>query len=604
MFRYIALNWNPLSGSQQPEILHHLSQVERQLAQEQWQRVFQGSDLRVWSKDTRPGASEVYALPDSCGVVLGTVFEPCLPGVDSELPKKRFTQTQTAELVRTGGRCLFHTAWGRYVALLCHANARRSYVLRDPSGGLPCYHVSFGSLEVVFSSVQDLVDLGLKFKVAWDFITARVAFVYLNGRETALSGVSEILPGEQLQIHDGTVTRALIWDPALIARTNVIEDPELAAHEMRRVTRACTYSWAACYPNLLHKLSGGLDSSIVLSCLQNAPSKPQITCLNYFSKGSDGDERIFARAAAQGASVPLFEWERLTAVSLENLLNINRSPAPTHYLGHLQTTLRERELAKKIGAKAYFGGFGGDQLFYTGARVVLSVADYLRMHGINRKLIGVALAAAHWERRSIWSVLGEAWRRQRAAVPWDDRAEIVQRRTLLSRSAISDARNRDGFKHPLFEQVSRMPPGKSWHAAGLMIPTEFYDPLGARDDPEIVHPLMSQPLVELCLRIPSYVLTQGGWDRAIARKAFRTDVPTQILNRRSKGGMEENVQHIFEANRTFARRLLLDGVLVDRGLLDRQRVDEATSGEPTRTGGTMGEIFDYLCTEAWLRTWN
>lgn len=136
------------------------------------------------------------------------------------------------------------------------------------------------------------------------------------------------------------------------------------------------------------------------------------------------------------------------------------------------------------------------------------------------------------------------------------------------------------------------------------MPTEFYDPLGRPDDPEPVQPLMSQPLIELCLRIPTYVLTNSGWDRAIARRAFRTEVPREILRRRSKGGLEENVQEILMGNLRAARELLLDGHLVSAGLLHRGRVEEALSDRPTRTAATMAEIFDHLATEAWLRRWN
>ena len=135
------------------------------------------------------------------------------------------------------------------------------------------------------------------------------------------------------------------------------------------------------------------------------------------------------------------------------------------------------------------------------------------------------------------------------------------------------------------------------------MPQEYYDPLGSSSNPERVHPLMSQPLVELCLRIPTYILASRGWDRAIARQAFSEDVPREILRRRSKQGMHEDMAGILKRNIDTARELLLDGHLVNERLLDRKSVEVALSGGPTEDGNAAREIFDHLSTEVWLRSW-
>src|SRR6185436_11940153 len=49
--------------------------------------------------------------------------------------------------------------------------------------------------------------------------------------------------------------------------------------------------------------------------------------------------------------------------------------------------------------------------------------------------------------------------------------------------------------------------------------------------PEYVLPYYSQPVVELSLRIPTYLCALDGRDRAIARRAFVDDVPEKILRR-------------------------------------------------------------------------
>jgi asparagine synthase (glutamine-hydrolysing) len=575
-----------------------------QLTTGEWTNVLNVPGMQVACAGARAGSSEVYRLNGADGVVLGALFERCDEQSETALSKKAFSAAQSQQIVATGCQTLVTSCWGRYVAFAHDAAKRKSYVLRDPTGGLPCFRTSFRGVELYFSAVEDIVRLGLlQLTINWDFITARVVFVFLHTHATALNEVTEVLAGEHLEIHRGTGVGSFPWDPLRISQTDIIETADVAARELRQVARTCIHSWAACYEKVLHKLSGGLDSSIVLGCLQDAPSRSAVTCLNYYSMGSNSDERVFARLAANRADVPLLEWERNSMVRLEDMLNIARSTAPTFYLGPLQTSRSEARLAREIGATAYFGGAGGDQLFYQ-AQGILSAADYLHRHGFNRRFVDVALDAAHLEHCSIWHVIREAYKQKRSLPPWNARPDLAVHRKLVADDAIPRALSRGGFTHPLFESVQDMPPGKLWQAYALSMPHEFYDPLGGQGDPEQVQPLISQPLMELCLRIPTYVLTNSGWDRAVARQAFRADVPREILRRRSKGGMEEIAQEILMRNLATARDLLLNGRLMQAGLLNRRRLDEVLSDRPTRIPGAASEVFDHLSTEVWLRSWD
>lgn len=599
MFKYIALLWSE-SGSREPiDAAHTLA--HRLQSNAAWKPALLRPGLNVFCRDVRQGSSEIHLLQDAAGVILGTVFEQCEAAATSALPKKIFSADASRKAVESGCQSLIDTCWGRYVAFAHDSQKQCSYVLRDPTGGLPCFQLELGGLNVLFSSVQDVVELGLAHpEVDMDFIAERVAKLLVNSRQTALKGIRTLLAGERLELQSGRTKRHFAWNALEVAQHDVIEDRDLAARELRRITKVCVHSWAACYPALIHKLSGGLDSSIVLGCLQDAPAHPAITCLNYHDAGTASDERGFARLSAARAAVPLLERERTTAVQLDRMLDMTLSEAPTFYLGALQNGRAEAALAAEIGARAYFSGNGGDQLFYQ-AQGSLSAADYLHMHGVNRRFIEVSLDAALVEHRSIWYVMRNAYRQRRS--PLAASSGTMTQRALLGPAALKPAHEPQRFDHPLFLASGHFPPGKFLQAAGLCMPPEFYDPLGQPDDPEPVQPLMSQPLLELCLRIPTYVLTHSGWDRAAARQAFRADVPREILRRRTKGRLEDNVLQILGRNLPTARSMLLDGEMVRAGLLDRRAVEEVLSGRPTRTPATMGEIFDHLGIEAWLRKW-
>ncbi len=116
-------------------------------------------------------------------------------------------------------------------------------------------------------------------------------------------------------------------------------------------------------------------------------------------------------------------------------------------------------------------------------------------------------------------------------------------------------------------------------------------------------PLLSQPLVELCLRIPTYLLIKSGRDRALARLAFERDLPTEIVRRRAKGRADQHVRNILDANLDFVRELLLDGFLVRRGLLDRAALDLYLTRSRSPADFQYSEILqEHACTEAWLRS--
>ena len=118
-------------------------------------------------------------------------------------------------------------------------------------------------------------------------------------------------------------------------------------------------------------------------------------------------------------------------------------------------------------------------------------------------------------------------------------------------------------------------------------------------------PLLSQPLVETCLRIPTYVLIRSGRDRAVARQAFERDLPSEIARRQAKGRADQHVRNILDANLDFVRELLLDGVLVKRGWLNRAALELYLTRERSPADHQYSEILqEHLCTEAWLRRWS
>jgi asparagine synthase (glutamine-hydrolysing) len=601
----MAFAWNE-AASASTETAQLLASRLNLTARHCWTGALLLPGLKVFHADVRAGSSEPHTLPRSAGIVLGTLFEPCEEGTQTPRRKQAFSIAETDRILSTGGGSLCTDYWGRYVAFAHDAAQRKTYVLRDPTGGLPCFHATYRDVDLYFSSADDCASLGLlDLSIRWEFIARHLAFDNPCTHQTAIREISTVLAGERVAIQHGIATRSFAWNPLQIAQSDVIENSNLAALELRRAAKACTHAWASCYRGVLHSLSGGLDSSIVLGCLQDADNRPTITCLNYHSGDGRDDERYFARLAANRAGCPLLEWERDNSVRLEDLQVAERTAAPSRLLNWLQVSRREARLAGEVCAGAIFSGCGGDELFYR-TRAILGAADYLYSHGVNRRFVEVALDTALLENCSLWHVIREAFKHRRGKHRWHPRTHSLYGRKLVAPDARARAHEYEyeDATHSLLAAPADTPPGKLWHAFSLAAATpEYFDPHASAAHPERVQPLLSQPLIELCLRIPTYVLASKGWDRAVARQAFSDDVPREILRRRTKQGMQENMAAILTRNIDTARELLLDGHLVGERLLDRSGIETALADNAVPDNDTAREIFDHISTEVWLRSW-
>jgi asparagine synthase (glutamine-hydrolysing) len=601
VFRYVAFVWDPADLAARASAAALAQRLA--LGAPGWGAVLERQGLHVFCADLREGSSEAHSLHGGAGVVLGKLFERGA-GATSKTAPLALAEDESRKIVSSGARRLVERYWGRYVAFVRDETAKVTQVLVDPTAALPCFAARFGGVEVYFSRMEDVSQLGSHtFSVNWKYVAAMLCQTQLQVHSTGLNEVSRVLGGECVEHCEGRASRSFYWNPLEIAQSNVIEDPMEAAGAVRAVTRECVHAWASSYRSILHLLSGGLDSSIILACLKDAPVRPQMACLNYFSAGSNTDERGYAKLVAAGAGCEVIERRRNSALSLEPLLRVRRSAIPSDYFFYLDEGRDEAQLAREHGAGAVFSGYGGDQLFYQ-SRAALGAGDFLMSHGAGPALFEVALDAARMDRVSIWAVLRKAVRSGWLRSRWRLQDEKpLSSKTLIRREVIRDISRDSTLVHPMLQAPSKAPDGKIFHAYQLLFPGEFYHPLGADTGLEPVTPLFSQPLLELAMRIPIWVLTRGGWDRAMARRAFQHDLPREIVTRRSKGGQEEHAKALLTRNMDLVRQLLLDGVLVRERILERDQVAEALAPGPARLRSGNSELFGCLGAEAWLRQW-
>lgn len=600
MFRYLGFIEQAGTRDQKASFDRHVARVR---ASQGWHQVLDAAGAKVFCAGC--GASRAHALADGAGVVLGTIFHRAVSAGESTYSQvPAFGSDETRRIVGTAGRRLLEAYWGRYVAFLTDPVARKHRIIRDPLGGLPCFSVNIEGGILFFSYIDDCVQLRLaRFTINWEHLITRVSTSSFYAPKCAIQELEELHAGECAELTHESKRLATYWHPFSFTQDRAISDWESAAAQLRATAKACTHAWASQHRSIIHRLSGGLDSSTVVGCLKDAPTRPRLTCLTYYVPGSATPEVQLASIATRGVECELVKQRRDVNRGYQDLLDCRPLAEPPPHMVFIETTYQEAALGEAREASAVFDGAGGDFLF--GAYKSLTPIDYLHRFGPRPGLLKVAQDAALLTNDSIWAILARTLRDYLFPSAWDLHREIASYKKFVTREALAASSSHTTFVHPWYSSVDVANRSALYLTLHFTSPDLYYDPLSdpQRTYLEPVSPLTSQPVVELCLRIPSHFHVKDGIDRALARRAFANDVPPEIIQRVWKDRAPNFLESSLATNASFIRDFLLGGELVARGLLDRRLLEESLGGPPSKATGYPAELLDHMIHEAWIRSW-
>ncbi len=541
---------------------NRLDHVRQDLLKTGWRSALIVDDIEVF---LGPNATLDVKQVHCRHILIGT-WRPTGRGLSSVIGTSRTSKGLSSEVVRSG--------WGRYI-LAWRDDDGRLAVIRDPSGAIDCVWWRSGNLRLASDQPPQVADALLPPEIAidWEVLEALSNDPGLLSDRPPLRGLNVVTPGDLIVLGD-TVEHHVVWRPSRFVGGAFDDSPDALRTLVDHVVAASLSS----HERIQGEISGGLDSAVVSSSVAAAGLGSRARFVNYFGDWGEGDERVYAAAAAEKSGLRLTAHRKPVAAITEALLRpLGEGIRPAL---HGVDVAYDRDVARRLRqgrATALVTGQGGDAVFYQAPEPRIVVDRRLRegLAGFRPRYWG---EMARWTRHSAWT---------------------------LARVALWPPPQRPSAApvHPWRADAAGLPPGKSGQVHRLANCQLFWsDCLRARAA-DLIHPLLSQPIMEHCLAIPADRLTRGPRDRGLARKAFAGRLPASIAQRRDKGDLGRFYGHVVQRSLADLRPLLMEGLMVEHRLLDPVKLGRDL--EPERLLWSPGANRPLLLgvLEVWVRRW-
>lgn len=559
--------------------------VEDLVGRHGWRQVVEAYALTALVKG--PAAPPVQGLVGRQGVggvLIGRIFDR-LAGEAGEAVPAQLDGLMDIDPLEAAERLVERT-FGGFVAVLGPRRVDPPAVLRDPTGQIEVLVWCRDGVTIVGSEAPDGLASPVGMSIDWSRLGDLLDDPRRTGAGPPLTGVIGIDPGE-CRHGAGARDSLRLWTPARIVRERARPSDPLAA--LRNWVDVSVAAEALNAEVVLSEISGGLDSAIVATALERAGRRPK-GAINFYRDQAEGDERLWAAAVADAIDVPLKAIRRTPfALGPDDFAFGAAAVRPS--LNALDPDYDRLLLAEveRLGADVLFTGHGGDVVFYQlGAAEI--AGDILRGAPTAGGRLRALGDVARRTRRSVWSLAYQTLIRRRSA----DRSAQAGR--FVTRSA-------RGAAHPWLENLAGIPPAKRMQIAGLVNSLNVVARTRRGAATRLAHPLLSQPIVELCLSIPAPMLSAGEGDRSLARDAFSDRLPNLVAERRSKGDITVFFGKSIAASLPVLRPMLLEGRLVAQGLIDRTRLEAALQPETLVWKDFYGEVLVAAALEAWVVHW-
>jgi asparagine synthase (glutamine-hydrolysing) len=503
---------------------------------------------------------------------------------------------------------------GMFTFAIWDDNKKILFVARDRVGIKPLYY-SLTNESLVFASEIKaiLADPCISREVASDVIDRFLTFLYLPGEETLLKSVKKLAPGHYLLVKNGKAEIRKYWD-LQFSKDPISRDPRVTEQQLLDLlAEAVKLHMIADVPvGIL--LSGGVDSTAVLSFAADTTDKAISSYTIGFSSPDVADERPFARLAAEAFGSQHHEMT-ISAMDFANFM--------PRYVWHMEEPVCEPPAialyyVSKLASnhvKVLLSGEGGDEAFagYTNYRNVLWLerikAGVSPFAGTLAQGISAANSLLGSPRIREWAALMNSqfpdYYFSRTSNPYryagnglfglysGDFARTIDRERTLEpiRRLQAHVQGGDPLDAMLYIDT------KTWLPDDLLIKA---DKMTMANSVELRVPLLDHKVLEFAAALPSSLKVHGLTTKYIAKKTLKNRVPKSIVDRPKAGFPVPYEAWLRKELRGWVRETLLDRTTTNRGYFDKGSLERLLAANEDH-GSHFKEIFSLLTLELWHR---
>ena len=502
---------------------------------------------------------------------------------------------------------------GMFAFAIWDRRLQRLFIARDRVGIKPLYYCQTPGAFVFASELKALLtDRAVSREINSPALRQFFSFYYLPGEETLFKSIRKLSPGHYLTVKAGKVDVRPYWDLSFTTERWKKSFPEVVEELSGLIGSTVRDHMIADVPvGVL--LSGGVDSSAVLSLAVQSTEKKVQT----FTVGFDGDQVVDERPYALMAASRFGTEHRDISISVEEFWNFLPS-----YVWHMEEPVCEApavalfyvsKLAREY-VKVLLSGEGGDEAFagYPNYPNMLRLNRFERvlgplarpagaastfvggLFGLGRiQRYGAALGrplAEHYFSRSSGPTAffnQQAGRfftpeflRAAASSPTSTMAEVlkpVRGSTLLDQMLYADT--------------------KTWLPDDLLVKA---DKMTMANSLELRVPLLDHRVLEFAASLPPEFKVQGKQTKRVLKAVFAKVLPQEILTRKKVGFPVPFNGWLRGPLAARVRDMLLSDRAAGRGYFRRGQVERLLK-DHVRTGAYPKEIFALLITELWHR---
>jgi asparagine synthase (glutamine-hydrolysing) len=503
---------------------------------------------------------------------------------------------------------------GMFAFAIWNQKDRSLFLARDRVGIKPLYYSATLHSIVFGSEIKAILqDPSVAREVAPGMLDRFLTFYFLPGEETLFQGISKLAPGHWLLARNGTVQIRQYWELDFARPTNPRAFDNAKDELSRLLAESVELHMIADVPvGIL--LSGGVDSTAMLSYAVERTGKTVNSYTVGFAQGGIPDERPYARLAADTYGAHHHEM----TISAQDFVDFL-----PRYVWHMEDPVCEppavamfyvSRLASQ-DVKVLISGEGGDEAFggYSNYRNILWLERFKSLfgplNGSRGKLLGAASRLLRSKRLAKYVPLMDIsfpdYYYSRSSGPG---GYFNSQAKHFYAGAYDQQTRAEHSLEPLRRYLSRTEglgsldrmlyvDTKTWLPDDLLLKA---DKMTMANSLELRVPFLDHNVLEFAAALPSDWKVRWFTTKFIAKRALAGRVPRQIVERR-KAGFPVPYEHWIQTDlHGWFRDLLLDSRTVNRGYFSKSAV-EGLLDVNRQSGLYAKEIFSLATLELWHR---